>query len=336
MRVLARASKRAAVQLTIAATLAAVAGVIAWRLTETSHAGLTVSNFPNVKPSGLYACASNRVDTSNACLAGALKDFDRARAAEGVKAMTLPTNYTGLTAPQQLLVLSNLERIARNLPPIAGTSRSLNSATTYGANHGQDPDFPSHAREGGSNWSYTINPLWTEFLWLYDDGPGGPNADCTPNSTSRCWGHRNNILSAWERPLLMGASTGSSGTAELILGADTVDRPDDMSWAYESRYMPGSVGGPPSSAVIRPRVPGRPGTPAARVSGRYVTLTWTAAAPNGSAVRYYIVHRGSQTWKVSARKIRVRVPLGKRTFRINAVNGVGTGPLSGPRVVMVR
>lgn len=332
MRAFAGAVKRAQIQVLLVTIGLALIAVVGSSRTPANDVGLAGGTFPNVPFSGLYACKSNVDDTSAACIAGALKDFNRARAAEGIGPMRLPSNYTSLTLPGKLLVLANLDRVARHLTPISGISSTLNNATVYGANHASDPAFPSYAREGGSNWAGTVNPFWSEFLWVYDDGPGGTNSDCTQTNTSGCWGHRRNILSAWEAPITMGASQGTTGTGQLILGLDTRSVLDGLRWSSVVPLLPNLV----SSLLGAPSVPGMPGRPGATVRGRYVTLTWSAAAAHGAAVKYYRIRTGTRMWQTTARTIRVLVAPGVRTFRVRAVNRLGAGPFSYGRTVTVR
>jgi len=65
--------------------------------------------------------------------------------------------------------------------------------------------------------------------------------------TRRLLGHRDNILSNFDQPLLMGAATvdGSSLTEEFI-GGDSVDQPDVTAWSSLSTLFPVAV----STSVI--------------------------------------------------------------------------------------
>ena len=73
-----------------------------------------------------------------------------------------------------------------------------------GATHEADPVVPVSVGKlaGGafilfweSNWAWGTEPaLGSDDGWMYDDGVGGPNGDCTSSNHSGCWGHRDNIL----------------------------------------------------------------------------------------------------------------------------------------------
>ena len=172
------------------------------------------------------ACYSD--PSSAACTDGALADINAARAAEGVVPMVLPGDYASLTVPQQLLVLANLERVDRGLAPIEGLSSSLDADAELGAEGDEDPPFDNiYGNAATANWEggYS-NPLESEFGWMYDDGLGSNNLDCTVGHTSGCWGHRHDTLWDFSEPAVMGAAydpnTGDGPSqAEVFVGGDT-------------------------------------------------------------------------------------------------------------------
>lgn len=199
-------------------------------------------------PATLDACG-NAPDGS-ACIADALSDINSARAAEGVAAMELPSNFAALSPPQQLLVLANLERIPRGLAPVGGLSANLDSIAAAAAAQDADP-FPSQFNGDAltANWAGgTGSTLLADFLWMYDDGPGSGNQDCTKAGDSGCWGHRHDILYQFDTPIAMGAAE-VGGTAygpsiaELFVGGDTAtnpgqaDAPIAPTWAQLSQSL---------------------------------------------------------------------------------------------------
>jgi len=201
----------------------------------------TAADPPNTSPHGLRRCSTAGTVTAS-CLKGALKDFKRARAREGLGPMTLPSNFTHLSIPVQLMVLADLDRVDRGRAPVAGLASGLQPYARAGAAQGHDPSFPSWAQEGGSNWSSTASSLWSEFLWMYDDGPGAGNVDCPKASASGCYDHRRNILATYHRTILMGAGSARAGGAtQLFLGRDSHDRADVATWASERRLIPVGV-----------------------------------------------------------------------------------------------
>lgn len=180
-------------------------------------------------------CYDQVTDT---CMAVALAAYNRARTREGLGPMTLPTNFLALGPAAQLMVLVNIDRVDRGLPPVVGVSSALSGYAQAGADRGGDPDFPAWAREGGSNWFGAHSPLAAEYLFVYDDGPGSSNVDCTPGNQSGCWGHRRNILGHWSGQLLMGAADGANGVTQLFVGGDAHDTADVVRWSDELAYFP--------------------------------------------------------------------------------------------------
>ena len=75
-----------------------------------------------------------------------------------------------------------------------------------------------------SNWAGGVgSALESIYLWMYDDGPGSPNADCQAGNMSGCWGHRDDILGAFTcSPCVVGAAAsrrayeGQPSWAELM------------------------------------------------------------------------------------------------------------------------
>ena len=158
------------------------------------------------------------------------------RQVEGVSPMSLPSNYPSLTPPEQLFVLTNLERIDRGIAPISGLSANLDAYAQAGADAGTDPGFPPYANGGGSTYASTPSVGMALAMWMYDDGPGGTNADCPATGGGGCWGHRNIILGQYASPSMMGVGYGS-GTTQLFVGGDTVDTAY-FTWAQEIPLLP--------------------------------------------------------------------------------------------------
>jgi hypothetical protein len=119
--------------------------------------------------------------------------------------MHLPGYYDSLTEAQQLFVLANLERVARGLPGFQGLSTGLDHMAQSGATANNDPNGPSGAT-WGSNWAGgEASALFADYDWMYDDGPGSPNLDCTKSDPGGCWAHRENVLGDYGAAPSMGA-----------------------------------------------------------------------------------------------------------------------------------
>jgi hypothetical protein len=151
-------------------------------------------------------------DASAACTALLMTAVNQAQAAEGLHTFSLPTGYSALTIGQQMFVLVNLERISRQVPPLAGISTYLSAAATSAAAQAEDPVFRTSygpvrvwAPPGGGYYAFggawsgnAVNAAAAMFGWMYDDGWGGPgktsNGACTGPTSAGCWGHRDELL----------------------------------------------------------------------------------------------------------------------------------------------
>ena len=172
-----------------------------------------------------------------ASLHDVLSSIDAARKSEeGLAPLSLNVpRFARLSVPEQVFVLSNLERTTRGLYPAMLMVKRLNSIATSAARHDRDPI--DSGRGFSSNWSSSPPSLgqvasFADFGWMYDDGPPPQyifrNVDCARVGQSGCWGHRENILS---RPL-----AGWSGCpSELVTG---------------SGYAPNTVQGPSVSQIF--------------------------------------------------------------------------------------
>jgi hypothetical protein len=167
------------------------------------------------RPDFTRVCAPNGVDASEPCIAAVLAAIDAARAAEGVKPMTLPNGFTTLTVPEQVLVAINLERVDRGLPPFVGLTAVLDANAQRGADIADDPPDPGAAYTvADTEWAGgSSNGLDAVYGWMYDDGIGSGNLDCAKAGAPGCWGHRHGILDAFGTvgSLVMGAAINTTG-----------------------------------------------------------------------------------------------------------------------------
>lgn len=191
----------------------------------------------------MYAYCQQPVISAN-CLHAAIADLDAARHKEGLGPIVLPTNFVHLSAPKQILVLTNIERIDRHLPPYAGLSSALDSIAQSAANRGVAPAVSTAAPHHGE-WSRVSNSLLSDFLWMYTAGGSG----------------RSGILMNVCGPLLQGAAiaSGHSGSALFVDGSDTRDRADAFSWNAERAYFPAGSRERATAAlpwVVRTSAPG--------------------------------------------------------------------------------
>ena len=149
---------------------------------------------------------------SATCVNAGVYYLDQARAKLHQKPYKLPANFTKLVPEQQALILVNLDRVLYRLPPITGETAALNRDASSGVRadgdpRSTDPDFAQFT----SNWAGGYpNIVLAYENWMYNDGPGSPNLDCTKASSSGCWGHRHDVLWKFANtgPAAMGAAAG--------------------------------------------------------------------------------------------------------------------------------
>ena len=174
-----------------------------------------------------YSCRN--APTAKPCIDAGVYYLDRARARVGLPAYKLPADFPSLTPPQQMFILTNLDRIAYGLPPIPGLTAELNhDALASGVWRADDP-YPSNPARLHTWWPawagafYNAPMAYETFVW--NDGLGSTNPRCTPTDHSRCWGHRHSVL--WKfgtgSVLAMGAAAGRDsshhrGYAVLFVG----------------------------------------------------------------------------------------------------------------------
>jgi hypothetical protein len=164
------------------------------------------SSNPSVNFAPRAACAG-----AAACLNQSISFLDQARSKLGLPSYALPRNFASLAPPEQLLVLTDLDRLAYGLRPIQGLTAALDQAAVGGVLSASDP-LPGdpNLMAFTSNWANGYrNAEFAYEAWMYADGLGGKNLDCTALTPSRCWDHRDNILKAFgSGPLAMGAAAG--------------------------------------------------------------------------------------------------------------------------------
>jgi hypothetical protein len=176
-------------------------------------------------PAGPLPGACAAAPRSAPCIAGVVRALDRARAQLGLGPYLLPSNFDSLSGAQQLLVLSNLDRVAYGLPPVNGLSPVLNTVAAAGVSADADPDpsqlLSSFSTFGwASNWAGAYpNAPEAYYAWMYYDGWSGANTsnlDCTGPTASGCWGHRADVLAFPELGMLsMGASVSRDAHGQI-------------------------------------------------------------------------------------------------------------------------
>ena len=164
---------------------------------------------------------------------------------EGLDPIALPSNWNQLTSSERLFTFMNLERVSRGLNPLMYLVNTYTSEVNTAITNDADPEPPASIDASWQSiWAGGdgMIPLSAMYLWMYYDGPGGSNLDCTSGSSSGCWGHRDAILDADVNVIDAGAgsdSHGSAGFAAILYvgngapsGADVV-----LSWADEKAKL---------------------------------------------------------------------------------------------------
>ena len=175
----------------------------------------------NVSPQVMPHCTLIPVDdTSTGCINSVLHNINDARSLEGLGPMVLPSDYATDPVPMQQLIIADEERGDRGLSQFSGLDPALNTVALTGAVGDADPVPPGtyHDNGWGSNFALDYTPLGADFAWMYDDGYGGTNAECTTPGDPNCWGHRDNILGPWTTT---GSQTAQMGDADTSAGQYT-------------------------------------------------------------------------------------------------------------------
>lgn len=175
----------------------------------------------NIKPpSYLFqgSCASD--PKSVGCTAKFVQALNAARATMDEPPYQLPYRFGYLSGKERLLVLANQDRTLYNRVELSGLNNALNDSARGGVEHNRDPYFVdvnhNHFKGGAANWAAgsppMTNSLYAYYLWMYDDGPGSGNLDCTKPGDPGCWLHRDGTLGAFgpENKVVLGAAGGPS------------------------------------------------------------------------------------------------------------------------------
>jgi hypothetical protein len=194
---------------------------------------------------------------------------------EQLAALALPSNWSSLTGPEQMFVWTNLERTSRAEAPITNLVNSYNSSVQTGLTDDSDPSLSNLPGNSGSIWAGSYaTVLGATYAWMYDDGPGGENSDCTSPTAPGCWGHRDNILAdanTFGNPTEMDAGVGTDSGGNVDYDAIFVVNPNAtapanivFTWAQEQPFLSGSTNAPAISGVT---LTGTPAAPTVTVTG---------------------------------------------------------------------
>jgi hypothetical protein len=202
-------------------------------------------------------------DVSATCIDESVAMLNAGRRNEGLGPLLLPRNWARLTVPEQIFVLTELERTARGLQPDTGLAADWNTAARAGADDGTDPTRAGSGAPGFlAIWAGgQQNPVIAMVGWIYDDAEFPDHTSQTINCSgvvaSGCWGHRDAVLrdtaaTACGRRCAVGAGYSPSGFAITgsgqnresyaeVFGVDAANNPDPLMfrWTSELRQLPG-------------------------------------------------------------------------------------------------
>ncbi len=185
--------------------------------TLTFHAAAETNPSANIAASPAYPAICESAPSGQACEDSALAALNNARSVMGQAAYALPSNFETLPAAYQLEALANSDRAQYGLSPINGLNPTLTAAAQAAIAADSDPTGPTvvdgqHYTAWSANWAAGwASPLYTYYEWMYDDGMGSSNADCTSTNGSGCWGHRIGTLRDFGSAFLaMGVGGGTS------------------------------------------------------------------------------------------------------------------------------
>jgi hypothetical protein len=213
----------------------------------------------NTAPSRHFVRACSQVTrakhSQDRCDKAAVAAFSRVRDREGVGPLVLPTGFDTMSTAEQLLVISNLERVDRGLIAVTARATQLDAVAADGARNNTDPGVPTPFPAGASAASLWAgagsSALLDDFYWMYDDGPGSGNIDCRHAGDAGCWGHRRGILNPFSGQLYMGAASvpssyfGSSIAEEFVGGGSsesTAYTPTGLTWSQLTKRLPVGLG----------------------------------------------------------------------------------------------
>ena len=207
----------------------------------------TVSVPPQVMPD----CSLSPVDDdSSGCIDSLLHNINYARSLEGLGPLVLPTTYASDTVAVQQLIVTDEERGDRGLAEFTGLDPLLNTVAQTAAAASTDPSPPAGYNYfgGGSIFAQDYTPLGADYAWMYNDGYGGTNLECTSPSDTNCWGHRDNILGPWTTNTNQTATMGDGSTAGGQYAEIFMNEQNPPADANSPTLDPSSLPTPASSA----------------------------------------------------------------------------------------
>lgn len=241
--------------------------------------------------------------TGAACINAVVYYLDQDRAKLHLGPYRLPAEFVKFAPDRQILVLSNLDRAAYHLPAITGVTPSLDKVARGGTpgNPGvKDDGDPILAApvEATSNWAGGFpNIVMAYQAWMYDDGPGSGNLDCTATKHLGCWGHRQDVLHAFVAPgpSAMGVAAGKDRQGRPSYAMLIAKGHSTYTSGYSYRWSQAVAAG----AGTHNYVVKRPDTRTVKITGISIqgdTLIVHIQAPKGVATKCSLSQRRGKRW----------------------------------------
>jgi hypothetical protein len=214
--------------------------------------GLDIAPTSNIAPQPDFVDDCPALTVSDACVQEALQAIDNARTVEGLGPMTFSlAAFDRLPTDEQLLVITDLERTVRRLPPMAALTSQLDSVVAAGATADTDPSLKGWTLSGGrgavewsSNWAGDLSGFGADYYWMYADG-SGVNIDCPTATAPGCWQHRSNLLMAQPTK----STCAGAGAPTLVMGASFLGGGYESTPSIAEIYV-GECGSLPSDVIF--------------------------------------------------------------------------------------
>ncbi len=226
--------------------------------------------------------------TSVACTNASLALLNAARASLAQPSYELPSGFASLTAAQQGFVLADLDRVLYGLPAVPGITGELSSEAMAGVLADADPEpSGSGASAWTANWAGGYPNILLAYIgWMYDDGPGSANLDCTAAHPSGCWGHRHDILFQFDGSgaLAMGVAAGTdpSGNPGYAMLLTQSDAAPTYTYTWTQAVAAGADGGPATPPPTTTTAPGASTNPTSTTPKAPSTPTSTTPGTPGT------------------------------------------------------
>jgi len=204
----------------------------------------------NIAPDPDFVATCQPTDDGINCITQELEAIDNAQTQEGLQPTIIGiAAFTQLSPADQMFVLTNLERVIRDLPPVMALTAQLDSIAEEGAVRMTDPALSGWQLTGGkgaiawdSNWAGGLNTVGSDYFWLYSDGEGY-NIDCTPTNRSGCWQHEENTLAP-----ISGSCSDPKTLPQMVMGAGAATTAEYG--PSEAEIIVQECGGLPSDTVF--------------------------------------------------------------------------------------